>query len=464
MISAAIAIELRNLVRSPLRLGVLALLLLVGGAVILQGGRDVARWQEAIESGREAGEEVIEEARGYFAAGETGPADRTWVNLTQPRWQDSYAATRIAREPASLAGIAAASPEAGAVTMRSSRTADPMLENGAKLENPALAVVGGLDLVTVFALLLPLLVIALGLEIGGYERARGVLPLVRVQAGHDRRWLWARCVAVGAISSLAGVLLVLLASIVLGAGLADAGPLLVMVLAYVAVWTAILGVVVSIARDPSQGAVCLGAAWIFLCVIIPAIAAERSAALAAEDFGVDLTVEARDAGAALSRLSDEQIFEKLFERFPDLRAVAPEELASGRRIALQGLRIVGVEERLEQRERRNDQFTSLMDRASLASPTIAFTRVLEQLAGRGTEASTRFAREVAQAAARRMESYVRASWVGEPLDVEDFEQLVTDTPAGVLPPPAPWSRTLLTLLVWALGMSGLAWFLSQRRS
>lgn len=462
MIGTALQLELRILQRSPLRLSVLALMLAIGCLVVRQGQDDVARWEKAIETGREAEEKMLSEARGYFESGQHGPADRAWINLTQPRWQDYYAATRLARQPAPLAAIAFASPEAGAVTMRIDRWADPSLASGNEIENPALAVLGGLDLVTVLALLLPLLVLALGLEVGGYERVNGMMPLVRVQSGRDRSWILARCLAVGVISGSVGLVLVLVATIATGAPVLEALPLAVMVLAYTAVWTALLATVGLLARTPSQGAVALGGAWIVLCVLVPAIAVERAAAIAADDFAVDLTVEARDAGAALAELEDEQLQERLFERFPSLREKAPEAPSAGRRVALQGLRILGLEERLARRETRGARYAELVSRASWASPAVALTHALERLAGRGPEASNAYARAVIAAAADRMESYVAASWAGDPLGAADFERLVSATPGGVAPPRPAWWQQGLPLLAWLLGLLAIARILTRR--
>ncbi|MEM7202921.1 MAG: DUF3526 domain-containing protein [Planctomycetota bacterium] len=462
MIRAAVGLELRNLLRSPLRLIVLALVLGAGCFVVVQGQEDVDRWQEAIETGQTEAEESLAEVRGYFAAGEPGPADRSWVDLTQPRWQDYYAATRLARTPAPLAGIAFASAEAGAVTMRLTRSSDPLLATGNKIENPALAAAGGLDLVTVLTLLIPLLVLALGLEIGGYERAAGVLPLVRVQSGRDRAWIWARCLAVGLIAAAAGLVLTLLAAFVAGAGLGDVLPLALLVLAYVAAWTALLGAVALVAHNPSHGAVALGAAWIVLCVLIPAIAVERAAALAADDFALDLTVEARDAGAALAALDDEALYAGLWARFPALQEQTPERRETGRRAAREGMRIVGLEQRMAQREQRAQAQADLVAGTSLASPAVAFTHAVERLAGRGPEATRAFRHAIAAAAAERMQLYIAASWSGATLDAEDFERLVAATPDSVAPPPSAWWRELLILVTWTLGLVGLATFLSRR--
>ncbi|MHC4993388.1 MAG: DUF3526 domain-containing protein [Planctomycetota bacterium] len=416
--------------------------------MIALGQQDVGRWQEAIETSA---------ARGYFAAGRTGPANRPNVNLTQARWQDAYAATRLAREPAPLAGIAFASAEAGAVTMLLSRLADPLLATGSKIDNPALAAAGGLDLVTVLTLLVPLLILALGLEVGGYERATGVLPLVRVQSGHDRAWIWARCLAVGLIAATAGLVLSGIACVAAGAGLADALPLVLLVLAYVAVWTALLGTVALVSRNPSHGAVVLGAAWIVLCVLIPSIAVERSAAIAADDFALDLTVEARDAGTAVAALDDDALYSGLYARFPALEGQAPQaqaRRAATRRVALQGMRIVGLEERMAQREMLDEAHVDLVARTSLLSPAVGFTHALEQLAGRGPEAAQAFREAVAATTAERMELFIAASWRGARLDADDFERLVATTPGSVAPPPSNWWRELLILGGWTLGLVG----------
>jgi hypothetical protein len=449
VIRAAIGLELRTLLRSPLRMLVLVLVLGSGCFVIVLGQRDVGRWHEVIEAGRVAEEASLSEARDYFDAGAIGPADRTWVNLTRPHWQDYYAATRLAREPAPLAGIAFASPEAGAVTMRL---------------NPALAAAGGLDLVAVLALLVPLLILALGLEVGGYERATGVLPLVRVQSGRDRAWIWARCLAVGLIAATAGLVLTVGAVVVAGAGLVDALPFALLVLAYVAVWTALLGTVALVARDPAHGAVVLGAAWIVLCVLIPSIAVERSASLAADDFALDLTVEARDAGAAVTALDDDELYAGVHARFPALRDQTPGRREGARRVAREGMGIVGLEQRMTHRAEHDGAHTDLVARTSLASPAVAFMHALERLAGRGPEAAHAFRQAVVAAAADRMERYIAATWSRERLDGADFERLVASTLDGVAPPPSMWWRELLILGVWTVALVAVSTVLTRRLS
>lgn len=464
MIGAALGLELRALLRSPLRLLVVLLVLGSGVFVIAQGRQDVRRWLQTIEAGHELQEESLTEAREHFAEGRQGPEDRPWVDLSQPRWQDWYAARRLARTPAPLAGMAFASAEAGAVTVRVNRFANPLLAQGSKIENPGLAAAGGLDLVTVLTLLLPLMILALGIDVGGYERSAGILPLIQVQSGRDRSWIAARCVAIGLLAAATGLFLGALTCVAGDAGAADFLLLALFVLAYVAVWTGLLAAVAVVARHPSQGAVAMGSAWIVLCVLVPAIGVERSAALAADDFAVDLTVEARDAGQELRDLEDEEIYARLFARFPHLEGQVPDdEESDGTRAARDGLRLIALEQRVAQRERLGQAQGRCVSLLSIASPAVAMTHALERLAGRGPEAVWAYRRAIVSAAAERTERYIRASWSAEPLDAEDFEELLAATPERLDSRATPGWEGLAFLIAWAAGLAALAGVLSPRR-
>ena len=463
MILTAIGLELRTLARSPLRLLVVALVLGTGLLVVLRGQQEVTAWEESLAAGEAEAQESLAEARACFEEGRPGPEDRPWIDLSAPRWQDWYAGTRLARQPAALASIAHASAEAGAVTVRVNRYANPLLATGSKIENPALAVTGGLDLVTVLTLLLPLLVLALGVEVGSQERSMGILPLIRVQSGRDRSWIVQRCLAIGLLVSAVGLTLCLAAGLAAGAGLTALLPLIATVLAYVAFWTALLATIALVARHPSQGAVALGSSWIALCVVIPALGVSRSASLAAGDFGLDLTVEARDAGGLVDELADEELLAAVFERFPALEGLQPEDV-SPRRGAEDAHEILDLERRLASREVVAQEQSRLVEQLAWLSPAIAFSGALEGLAGRGPEAAREYRQQVVSAAATRMESYVASTWRGTPLDAEDFEALVrssaTTLPSQVTPP----TRALWILALWTVLLTGLASQISRTRT
>ena len=463
MIRAALWLEVRTLARSPLRLLVLIGVLGTGVFAIAQGERDVARWRTALESARAEQEESRVEALDHLESGRPGPEDRPWVDLTKPLWQDWYAATRLVREPAPLAGIAFASLQTDAVAVRISRLADPLLPQGANIDNPELVAAGGFDLVAVLALLLPLMILALGVDVGGHERASGILPLIRVQSGRDRSWLCARCCAIGILAGAIGLVLVIAAAVVANAGLGTSVMFAGLVIVYVGFWTTLLASVALVARHPSQGAVALGAAWIVLCVVIPAIGVERAAALSADDFALDLTVEARDAEVAHDGLQDDSVMTLLAERWPSLEERLPDDPSSVSFVEREGLGVIALEERMDRREELDRAQTDLVDRMSLASPAVAFTRALEGLAGRDAQPAVEHRRAVVGAVADRVERHIARTWAAEPLGVEDFEELLASTPESVRSS-ARWPSIEFVIVIgWTIALAALAGLLTRNR-
>ena len=142
----------------------------------------------------------------------------------------------------------------------------------------------------------------------------------------------------------------------------------------------------------------------------------------------------------------------------------PEKLESGRRAARQGMRILGLEERMRSRDERSQVQVDLVALTSWISPAVAFTYCLERVAGRDPGAAQVFRRAVAAAAAKRMELYVAASWSGKKLDAGDFERLVAASPKSVAPPPAKWWRELLMLGAWTLVLAAAAVWILPRSS
>ena len=107
MLKLAAAFELRALGRGGPGAWALLAFLAVGALALVVGQRHVSHWEGAVVAAEEAAATSMEQARDHLEAGESGPEDRPWVDLAQPMWQDAYAATRIARLPRPLAGIAA---------------------------------------------------------------------------------------------------------------------------------------------------------------------------------------------------------------------------------------------------------------------------------------------------------------------------------------------------------------------
>ena len=273
----------------------------IGLMAIAMGASHVATWQASVVTAEQAQQESIDEARGYFALGKSGPDDRSWVDLSESRWQNEYAGTRVIRRPGVLAGIAAGSVDPAPVAVQLGSRTDPLSVTGYRIENPEI-VSRSVDLVFVLTMLTPLLVGVLGLGLGSREREAGIDRLVTVQAGAVRGWLVARGVAITVLVGAAVAGLCVAAALVGGAGWIEGVALLTLGLAYTGLWGGLLLVVAAHARTVRVAAFEFGAIWTVLCVLLPAAAAEVGVGRIGADFAIEQTLDARaSSGAPMTR-------------------------------------------------------------------------------------------------------------------------------------------------------------------
>lgn len=461
MLRLALGFEFKRLQRSWA--GALAVIafLTVGALAILVGQLNVAQWESALRAGAEAQESSIAEARGFFERGEAGPADRPWVDLSQPRWQDWYAATRVSRQPGALAGVAAGAIDSAPAVFRISRSADPLSAAGYQIENPELAV-GAFDLVIVLALLLPLLVGVLGLDIGSRERETRLDMLVAVQAGAMKRWLIARMLAITLIASASAVGLCLAASLVGAASPVDTMLLSIVALIYAALWSGILLTINAQARSVRSSAFAFGSIWALLCVLIPALSAEFALGHFTDDFAAKQTLEARELRYATAERDVAEVLPAFYQRYPELTTAAaaledPLDPALARD-AHGAIVFASIEERHAVESERGRQAATLAERAAWASPAVAIALTLERLAGVGPEAAASYRDSLMRAVSDRVDWVVSRNWAKRPLDLDDFEALITDQAEFVAPERRALGNPVIALCIW----TSFAWLLALR--
>lgn len=449
--------ELRSLIRS--RAGAVALLayLITGSLALVLSDRHLTEWQQALQTGQQAQERSITQARGFMESGEAGPSDRPWVDLSQPMWQDRYAGTRIAREPGPLAGVAAGSIDPAPVVFHISRRADPLAVGGYRIENPELAT-GSVDLVFVLSMLTPLLIGVLGLEIGGREREDRIDRLVVVHAGAVRGWLLARTLAIVALASLAAGVLCLAAGLMGGASAGELGTLIAFTAVYTMLWGGLLLAVNVSARSVRAAAFAFGALWTVLCVLLPTVAAEVGLGSVQSDFALAETLEARAQRYSAYEQELEDVVSELYASHPELKqlpAAADAQLEPQvSRHAYDAFLAIALAERHAERLQQEQAAQALAERAAWLSPPIALTLALERLAGAGPEAASAYQAYLVEAVQQRVRWVVEQAWRKEPLSQAEFEELVASAP-----PPFRWQPTGLSgpstqLVSGAL----LAWF------
>ena len=459
MLKLALVFELRALRRSPAGTGALIAFMAVGILALVVGQRFVSQWEEALAAAEKAQASSIEEGRGFLARGEAGPSERPWVDLAQPLWQDWYASTRVAREPGGLAAIAAGASDPAPAVFRVNRFADPLAAGGYRIENPELAA-GGIDLVFVLALLTPLLVGVLGLEIGGRERETHIDRLVVVHSGSSRPWLVARMLAVTAIAGAAALVLCLVAGVTGAADPLEMALLTIFALAYAALWGGLLLTVNARASTVRGAAFSFGALWTVLCVLLPTLAAEVALGRVQADFALAETLEARALRFDAYEQEIETVLPELYERFPQLRqlpAAAEDPLDPlVSRHAYDAIVAATIDGRHAELIREDGDAQRVTRVAAWLSPTVALGLGLERLAGVGPEAATAFRQHLVDAMRGRVRWVVEKAWAKSALSAADFDALVASAPPPFRPRATRLVEPVLILALWAL----VAWMVA----
>lgn len=452
MLRLALWFELQALLRKRASAAAILAYLATGALAITLGDRHTAAWQQSVETAQGVQETSIAEAHELLESG-AAPPDRPWIDLTQPLWQDRYAATRVARLPGPLAGIAAGSVDPAPVVFHIHRRADPLAAGGNRIENPELAA-GSVDLVFVLSMLTPLLVGVLGLGIGGREREEHIDRLIVVQAGEVRGWLLARMLAVAAIASVAAGALCLAAGLTGGAGAAEIGALVVLAVIYTALWGGLLLAVNANAQSVRAGAFAFGALWTIFCVLLPTVVAEIGLGRVQADFAVTETLEARALKYGAYEQDIEDATEALYATYPELKklpAAADEELSPlSSRHVYDGLLVSAMAERHAERLEQEHAAQRLAERAAWISPPVALTLVLERLAGAGPEAASAYRSHLVAAVQGRVRWLVVQAWGKTPLSQADFDELVAEAPPSFRWQPSGLTGPSLLLGAWLL--------------
>ncbi|NVB39196.1 hypothetical protein G6O69_15240 [Pseudenhygromyxa sp. WMMC2535] len=457
MLSLALGFELRSLLRNRARMLAVLAFLVVGVSAILVGQRFVSEWRDVVATAERAQEEDVDEAYGFLDRGEPGPADRPWINLTEPMWQSEYAAMRVPREPGPLAGIAAGAVDSAPATFHITAWADPLATGGYRIENPEIDA-GGIDLTFVLAVLAPLLIGVLGIEIGGGERQEGIDRLVAVQAGESRRWLVSRMIAVAVIAGSATVALCILAGLLGGAHGMELGLLVGVAISNTIVWSGLTLIVNARAQSVRGAAFAFGMLWTTLCVLLPTLAAEVSLSRVEADFAIADTLDARVSKLAIVEREPESVLPELYARYPEL-----EQLAAAKDEPLEpdvagNLYYLLIHEdrverhRLQREQERRAQAVS--EAAAWLTPVVAVGLACERVAGVGPEAAAGYRAYLMDAVGNRVHWVIEKTWAKQPLGRDEFDALVQGTPPAYRSQPTDLTRSnlgpLLALSIWGL--------------
>ncbi len=182
--------EWKHFVRSPFKL--MALLLFVMASVYgLHNGKQLYEKQkQEIETVKLKAKDEVEDIRTHYQKGESGPADRPWIDVTSPFWAMWYSSIYAYKPPSPIMIYSIGQAEQYGfykiVTFNSSVFDADMAE---EIANPERLQIGMLDFSFSILFLSPLLLLILSYHLKAEEAEKGFLPLIELQVISKNTWL-----------------------------------------------------------------------------------------------------------------------------------------------------------------------------------------------------------------------------------------------------------------------------------
>ncbi len=429
-----ISFEWLRLCRSPMRVMAIVVFLLCGVGAVASGIQHLNGWKQTHADLREREQSMRDDALGWLRTGLKGPEDRSYIDVTSPRWADRYASAHMSVAPDPLAALAIGlsdvrgtwAPVAATSGAKPFETHDP-----ATLGNAEKLLSGNFDLVFVLTYLLPLLLLILLFDVGGLERDLGMLRLVRIQVGTRRGWLFKRILA--PVLIVVGLVIVLCVvggfwTGAIGSATERWALFLGLAIGYTFLWAALFGAVLASGAGTSSSALWMAGLWIGFCVVVPAAVRQ----VVAEEHPSLYATERTDAMRSKRYdilLSDVKEYQEAFyEARPDLsrspksrsrRAASTRSLFIKQAAFLD--MVSGVTEDVSKDEIARE---AAIARYGWVNPAYVFQRALCVLAGTESVSFRKHRQNLLDGVSIRLESLIEVTWLGEAIDDARFESLL----------------------------------------
>jgi ABC-2 type transport system permease protein len=438
--TAVAVTEWRRLLRSPVRWLSLVLLLAAGGYAIRTGESHVVKWRAALAfaDGRER--DMQAQALDWYADSATGPADRPWVNIREPLWAEWYTSSWFGMAPTPLAAVSVGLSDVRGHSLRLSRFATPFdVAQMEELGNPEHQRLGTFDLAFVFALLLPLFLIALGHDLGSGERERGVLRMLVVQSGRLAPWYGARLGVLALHALLPTWLLWGVVGVRTSTSASDAMNGALLLTLYVLLWTGLVGTVALRASTSANSALRLVGLWALFALVVPGIGNLVTASRAPIGYSLPVIDALRADRYALYEQSPSSMLTELYRTLPVLRTLpyadrdaapdsARDELVD--RHIVDWIAYQRAEEVAETTRRDELQRHAIGATVQWFSPPVALQYALASLAGTDAQAFVAFSADVSQITRAKLESLLSAAWTQQPMNADSFKAMAAIVPTN----------------------------------
>lgn len=315
--------EGKHFIRSPFKI-VALLLFVLAGIYGLHNGASLYNSQQAeIEKIQEKIQKDRQETIQYYEEGKKGPANRPWVDFTEPFWAIYSASVYHFKNPSAVMVYSLGQAEQYGFYKKVTFQSSPYdADMAGEIANPERLQTGTLDFSFVMLFLLPLVLLILIYNLKSYENEQGFLPLILVQSASKNTWLLSRVSFYLLITFLTIVFL-----LVYGALLTDVfstathvfGEMLLLCSLYLIFWGVLFVLILQKGKSILGNTLQMVGVFLLFTFIIPATVHQLISIEKPTNLMTDFIDATRDDVYALYDQPNNVIQGKLFELFPQIK-------------------------------------------------------------------------------------------------------------------------------------------------
>ncbi|MCT4630967.1 hypothetical protein [Winogradskyella sp.] len=319
---AILKYEWIHFVRNPFKIVALVLFILASIYGLHNASSLYHTQLSEIERIKEKAKESQSEIIAFYDNNQKGPSTRPWIDVTKPFWALWYSHAYHFKTPSPLmvydVGQAEQYGYYKRITDRSSPYDSDMAE---EIANPERLQVGNLDFTFSIIYLLPLLLLICLYNIKGTEADTGILPLITVQAGNTKFWLWVRVSFYALLIIGFLILLLLYGGFLTQVFTNDLNGFLNyfgLTILYTLIWTLVFGLLIQYGSFSINNTLKMVGIWLLFAFIIPGAIHQWVSTKYPANLMTDFIDAQRDERDELRALPDNVLQQKLNEKFPQI--------------------------------------------------------------------------------------------------------------------------------------------------
>jgi len=315
--------EWKHFVRTPFKLVALLLFIFAGVYALHNGASLYNRQASEIAKINEKVEGETQENIDFFDAGQLGPEDRPWVDLSTPFWATWYSPNYHFKTPSPTLVYNIGQTEQYGFYKRVSFNSSPYdADMAEEIANPERLLAGTLDFSFVTLFLLPLLLLVCLYNVKGAEAESGILPLIYAQTGSKTAWLLSRAafyfvllsLTIGGLMTYGAIL-----THVFESATAAFGQIYLLLFLYLLFWAAAYFLIIHKGNTSIGNTFAMVGVWLLFTFFIPATVQQWVSTKYPANLMTDLIDTQREERDKIYYLPDSVFNARLFDLFPEIK-------------------------------------------------------------------------------------------------------------------------------------------------